>query len=742
MTHAAPLVRLALAYVCGVVAGSLGAPLWLAPLAGGLGTTVPILTWKGPGALALFISLTAGWSAVAVAPDVCVPRPGPAPEVRGHFLATPRDGSAPFALEGGCGRFTVVVPPDATPPPAGVPLAVHGTWVEGRYRPWLRMTSFEAAEATGDVTGRLARAAVRWRDALVARLPRLYGDRAPLVSALVFARREGLDADVRDRFAVTGIAHLLAISGFHVGVIAGIAVGLLRLVGYSRRGAALGAAALSWVYVGFIGFPDAACRAALILAFVAASRARGRPPSRWGALAGAALLLLAVDPRRAVSAGFQLSFAGAAGLVAWAGPLGRTFQRWGRGRLPTSFASALAAGVAATVATLPVVAWHFERVSLVGIPVTMVASPLVSLALPGALATIVLDPVAPAAAAFLAGGVDVLLMALLRLTEEVGTWPGVSLWMTRGTVVAGGVGVVAAQAVARHPRIGGHARRRLVVAYMAVAVVGWPVAVTLEGRGTLELLIIDVGQGDALAVRTPGGRWLLVDAGPPGDGSAPAHPVVATLRARGVRRLEALVLTHPDADHFGGAGAVLTSFRVGRVLDPLLPAPKPAYADVLEIAQARGVPWSAARAGMKWTVDDVDFEVLHPGEALPEEANEASVVILVRWRTFEALLTGDAGVDVERRVSPSAGDIEVLKVGHHGSRTSTGHDLLSITRPEVAVISAGRRNRYGHPHGEVVERLDDAGVRIARTDIHGDIRLLVDRSGRMDVRLQRAHVGG
>ncbi|MBT8488288.1 MAG: MBL fold metallo-hydrolase, partial [Gemmatimonadetes bacterium] len=294
----------------------------------------------------------------------------------------------------------------------------------------------------------------------------------------------------------------------------------------------------------------------------------------------------------------------------------------------------------------------------------------------------------------------------------------------------------------RHPRIGGQARRRLVAAYMAVAVVGWPLAVTLEGRGSLELLVIDVGQGDALAVRTPGGRWLLVDAGPPADGPAPAHPVVATLRARGVRRLEALVLTHPDADHFGGAGAVLTSFGVGRVLDPLLPAPKPAYADVLEIAQVQGVPWSAARAGMKWTVDDVEFEVLHPGEILPEEANEASVVILLRWREFEALLTGDAGVDVERDISSSAGDIEVLKVGHHGSRTSTGSDLLGVTRPELAVISAGRRNRYGHPHGEVVERLDEAGVRIVRTDVHGDIRLLVRRSGRMDVRLQRAHVGG
>lgn len=739
MTHAAPLARLALAYAAGVVVGSLGAPFWMAPPVGILGWALPILASRRPSPPGACIAIVAGWMAASGGPNDCAPQPGPVRSVRGYFLATPIEGSAPFQGADGCGPFTVVMAgdseSDSAAPPAGLPLALDGAWVEGRYRPWLRATSFERVESADGIGGAVARASTRWRDGLVARLPRLYGERAPLVSALVFARREGMDPEVRDRFAVTGIAHLLAISGFHVGVIAGLAVAFLRSAGCTRRGAALGAAGVSWLYVGLIGFPDAACRAALILAFVAASRARGRPPSRWGALGGAALTLLVMDPGKAASAGFQLSFAGAAGLVAWAGPLAAVLRLWSRGRLPRSFVTALAAGVAATVATLPVVAWHFERISVVGIPVTMVASPLVSVALPGALVTIILDPLAPTASAFLASGVDGLLLALLWLTEAVSEWPGVSVWITRSTVGAASVGVAVAFGLARHPRIGGGGRRRLVGLYVATAVLGWPLAVSLDGRGTLELVSIDVGQGDAIAIRSPGGRWLLVDAGPPDDGAAPSHPVVRALRERGVRRLEALVLTHPDADHFGGAAPVLESFQVGRVLDPMLPAPKDGYMEVLAAAREAGVPWTGARSGMSWTVDGVSFSVLHPGEVLPAEANEASVVLLVRWGTFEALLTGDAGVEVERAVADVVGDIDVLKVGHHGSRTSTHPDLLRATRPEFAIVSAGRRNRYGHPHAEVVRRLDEAGARVLRTDVHGEIRILVDRRGRIEVRL-------
>ena len=439
------------------------------------------------------------------------------------------------------------------------------------------------------------------------------------------------------------------------------------------------------------------------------------------------------------SPGFQLSFAGAMGLVAWAGSTRSALSRVLGARTAKVLASPVAAGVAATLGTLPLVAWHFERVSLVGIPMTLLATPVVSLALPGALASLLLDFVPGPAASFVAGGVSVLLDLLVGASTAVTRWSWASVPVTRMAVVGGCVGVFVATWVARHPRVRGRARRSLVVLYLAGGVVAWPVVRSWEGRGRLELLMIDVGQGDAIALRTPRGRWVLVDAGPEAQGSgraAPApHPVVRTLRARGAEALEMLILSHPDLDHFGGARAVLDAFAVHRVLDPALPAPKEAYVGLLEDAGRRAVPWAAGRRGDEFVLDGVRLRVLHPDAdaVAAADANEASVVLLVSWGDFQALLTGDAGVEVERALLGSVPDLDVLKVGHHGSTTSTDSLFLAATTPEIALVSAGRRNRYGHPAPAVLARLESAGATIYRTDRHGAVRVLVARDGAIRV---------
>ena len=742
MTHAAPIARLALAWVAGVALGTLGAPIWLAPLPMVLALAAPISPFRRPVVAASAAIVTAGMLVSTVDPGSCPdpPVPGTEHRLRGYFLATPRSGAGPFRSVDGCHEVTAVLAGAAAalPVSAGRLLTLEGRWRAGAHRWWFQAS--RAAETSGYDGAGLHRLLVRRRDALVGRLDRLYGARAPLVAALVFARREGMDPEVRRGFTSTGIAHLLAISGFHVGVVAGMALSLLRIAGVARRRARLWAGILVWGYVGFIGFPDAACRAGAILTFVATSRLRGRPATRWSALAGAALLLLLWDPGKLTSAGFQLSFAGAAGLVAWARRLERRLLV-DPISMPRAFRSSVAAAIAATVATGPIVAWHFGRVSLLGVPMTLAASPLVSLALPGALVSVALDPVLPSVALFLAGGVGLLLDSLVVATETASSWPWVSLWMSRGTVLAGLVGTAAASWMASRPGVGAAGRRRLVLTYTAACVVAWPLAVQVQGRGTLEILMLDVGQGDAIGIRTPRGRWVLVDAGPPPEGEPAGHPAVVGLRARGVRRLEALVLTHPDADHFGGGTAVLRSFDVGVVVDPLVPAPKREYARLLHLARRAGVPWSAGREGMAWEMDGVSWTVVHPpahGPAVDTEANEASIVLVLRWRTFRAVFTGDAYVDVERRVMDSVGDVDLLKVGHHGSRTSTDRDFLEATRPEWALVSVGRGNRYGHPSGEVLARLETVGAEILRTDRHGSVRVTVDGDGRVEVRTERS----
>jgi competence protein ComEC len=744
-------VRLALAFAAGVTWELVGAPWVFAPLA-----VIPLLlrpkaASAGPDVRAVWVaSALCGLAAarLGAAGGVCEPPRvgGEAVTLTGRFLASPLGGSAPLRTAGACGDVTVGVPrggqergADPGPADAGlsaaVPVRVLGHWRQGSVRPWfqaLEVVLVEGPPGGGDWRWW----AVRWRDHLVGRLRGLYGDRAPLVAALTLARREGLDRDLQDSFARSGIAHLLAISGFHVGVIAGIVLSALGACGVGARRRELGAASAAWVYVALIGFPDAACRAATMLALVALSRARGRPSARWAPVGAALLLLVAVEPSKLSSPGFQLSFAGVAGLVAWSGPLSRAVRRPLGRRCPRELATAVAAGMAATLATLPVVAWHFERVSLVGIPATLVATPLVSLALSGALLSLALDFVSHTAASFVAGGVSVLLAALEVVARTSAAWPWANVWITRTSVAAGTCGLLVATWLARRPRIGAKARRLLVATYVASGVLAWPLLLALQGRGSLELLLIDVGQGDAIAIRTPLGRWLLVDAGPAGRDADPrAHVVVRALRARGVGRLEALVLTHPDLDHIGGAGPVLTSLDVRAVYDPGLPASKADYVTVLEAAAARGVPWRAARAGERIEVDGVALQVLHPADSLPPnvESNATSVVIHLTYGQFDALLTGDAYTDVDRALAPTLGHLEVLKVGHHGSDTSTDSLLLARTRPELALISVGRMNRYGHPSPRVVARLERSGADVRRTDLEGTLSVLARPDGRYRV---------
>jgi len=270
----------------------------------------------------------------------------------------------------------------------------------------------------------------------------------------------------------------------------------------------------------------------------------------------------------------------------------------------------------------------------------------------------------------------------------------------------------------------------------------WPVVLSIAGRGTLQLIVLDVGQGDAIAIRTPRGRWVLIDAGPAGRDDDPgAHPVVRELRKRGARRLEALILTHPDLDHIGGAPAVLSSLDVGVVIDPARPSPKQAYVELLQLARELGVAWGGWRAGDQWTLDGVVFTVLAPGSRLSEgdtESNASSLVIHVRYGAFDALLTGDAPADVEVDVSGSlGGDFEVLKVGHHGSDTSTDSLMLARLAPQLSVISVGRRNRYGHPSARVVRRLLDSGTTLHRTDLNGTLTIVARSDGTFRIRPER-----
>ncbi|HEX6589603.1 MAG TPA: ComEC/Rec2 family competence protein [Longimicrobiales bacterium] len=651
---------------------------------------------------------------------------------------------------GGSGRTAAGSAADsATPPMPGAELRGSGRWMQAG---WVTREPAYAGTLFIDDVDVLAEAGaghhplLAMRGAAQRRVRELFGERAPVVEALVLARMEGIDPEVRDRYARSGLAHLLSISGTHVGLIAGLLMAGASAAGFSAAAGSSVAIVITWAYVLFLGAPAAAARSALMLTLFLAARLLQRPARASAILAASGVVLVAWDPGILANAGFQLSFAGMIGLIALAPPLGRALPA----RLPGWLRDGVAGGVAATLATAPVSALHFQQVAPIGVLANLVAVPAMAVAVPAIGVCLAVGVVSDGAASFLAGGTGLLVDVLDRTAGAAAAVPYGHAHVTADLAIAlvlAGAAAAAAWRGAAAPLPGGRGGaapgrgvrrpvRRAAAAATALAVlVAWPAAAARGGSGALEVHVIDVGQGDAIAIRTPHGAWLLVDAGPrTGTWDAGARTVAPYLLRHGVRRIEALVVTHPDADHIGGVGAVESSIPVARIVDPGRVFGKEMHAALLADAAADGRTWLGGEAGRALEIDGVRLEILHPSPAIGDwETNELSVVMRLEWRDFTMMLTGDAGAPAERAILEHARrsgtldrlDVDVLKVGHHGSRSSTTPEFLAAVRPELAVIPVGRNNRYGHPHPTVVRRLEDAGIDVLRTDRLGDVVLVV-----------------
>jgi competence protein ComEC len=568
-------------------------------------------------------------------------------------------------------------------------------------------------------------------------LHRLMGRHGALADALLLGRRETLDRALSDRFAKTGLVHLLAISGTHVALMGAVFVLIGRMLRLSRTRVAWLTIVLITLYLAVIGAPPSAMRSGIMLALALLSVVLQRPCATLPIVAAAALAILAVQPMAVLDIGFQLSFAGVLGIILLRGAMmNRVPKRMLHHPASRWLTESIVVSIAAFVTTAPIVAHHFGQVAPVSIVANLPAIPLTSLALIGIGAAAATEPVLPPLAHLLADGAGLALDLLNAVVDVAIRVPGGNAAVARpqwwAWAASALVFLLALDAAGRM-----RDRVRWAVAGMsaAAAFLLLPMLGQAAG-GALEIDFIDVGQGDAIALRTPAGRWILVDAGERDDGwDAGERRVLPFLRARGARRIEALVLTHPHADHVGGAGAVMRALPVGRVIDPGLPLGTPVYLQTLQVAEERGIVWNVARQDRTLQVDGVELLFLWPAvDALdaPGDPNDISAVVHVRYGAFSALLTGDAPSEVEARLIARYGDslrADVLKAGHHGSRTASSGPFLDIVDPDLVVVSAGVRNDYGHPHAEVMARLGARGIDVARTDRDGTVRIEVEPGG-------------
>ncbi|HEV2671528.1 MAG TPA: DNA internalization-related competence protein ComEC/Rec2 [Gemmatimonadales bacterium] len=568
------------------------------------------------------------------------------------------------------------------------------------------------------------------RDRISERSRRLFGTRAPLVDALVIARRAELDAELRERYTRSGLAHLLSISGLHVAFFAAWLNVLLVRLRCNTRARFVAGTVVMLAYIWLLGFPAPATRSAAMLVLLDVAKLRQRVVAPRGCVALAALCVMLADPWSVQSIGAWLSVAAVAAVI-WAG---RATERH------PQVVRLLAPAAAATLLTAPITAYAFGTVAPVGVVANLVAIPLAGVAVPGLMVALLLS------SSWLAAGAGLCLALLDLVAKGAAALPGGHFIMIAGARAAAlwlGI-LVLAWWLWNAPR------RRWTIA-ARVGFIGAALSLTalfssftrLSDCQCLTVSFLDVGQGDAVALRTPAGRWVLIDGGPRGpQGDAGRRVVVPFLRSHGATQLAAIVATHAHLDHFGGLPAVLDTFDPAFVLEPGEPVPDAGYLGFLSAVESDGAQWRAARRGDRLALDGVTIEVVSPDSAWAAsqtDINEQSVVLLVTYGPTRLLLAGDAGMPTEMQLAGRVGRVTLLKVGHHGSRWATSDRWLDELQPEDAVISVGARNRYGHPAPEALARLRAHGVSVFRTDELGTITFSAKINGTRAITDVRHH---
>ena len=567
---------------------------------------------------------------------------------------------------------------------------------------------------------------------------------AGVAQGMVTGSRDSLDRALREDFNAVGLSHLIVISGSNVTLLAAIVIAAFAwLVG--RRAAGLLAIAAALCYCLFVGPEPPVLRATAMAVVFTAAHILGRPASAPYAITLAAAGMIAASPQALLDVSFQLSFAGAFAIAALAPTLSERFLSGDRGLRGALLDTAMI-NIIGLLATMPLIALHFERVSLAALPANLLATPLFAWMFLGAAASGAIGLISESLGAALAW---LLAWPPLRwfvlLGESFAAWPGASRSVAdfsplHAALIYAAMAVVAIRPWSEHlrPRA---IRSRLPAATAPILAAGLlaaaAAAVWLAAfpRGdALRIHFLDVGQGDAALIHTPADQIVLIDGGAETD---ILLPQLRDAMPSGARRIDLLISTHPQIDHIGGFIGLFGRYDIGRIL-VAPPNPRAALGRRLEqLAEEHGVAVVTASRGMRIRLPggdqpDLTLDVLWP-QREPQDAEEPnlnaqSLILRLGYGGFRALFSADVGATQEIALARQACGAalcdlraHILKIPHHGSGGSTTDLLLRRVRPSLAIISAGEGNPHGHPHPDVLALLAREGIPVLRTDANGRI---------------------
>jgi competence protein ComEC len=553
-------------------------------------------------------------------------------------------------------------------------------------------------------------------------LKRLGEEEGQLAAAMILGDTADLDPELLEIYRQTGTAHILAVSGLHFGIMftgAQMLLDRMKLPYFFKN---LSLIVLLLLFLGLVGLRSSAMRAAGMLILASGLQTFGRQYDRLSGLALVGMGILIFRPVLLFDVGYQMSMAAVYGIAVLLPVLIKPDRK---GKPAAGFFNALALSFAVLVATALPAAWHFNTLSLISVLVNLPVVFLTGLALPLAFLTLPLSPfpVLPALTGWLSSRGLWLIEALVRLTEDLTSHPSITAatpGVFKGVGVAGILLVFALRKSRRE--IFDYGRIKVLVSsgLLALILFGLPFEAWLQPVDRIRFF--DVGQGDAALLLTRSGEAILFDTG---DGRA-FREMDQLLLKSGVSKLSLMVLTHPHRDHIGGAETVLERLKVGGLI--LSGAARmEAYGSLIEAAKRRGVEVITVKAGDRIGLKAGHLEVVSPPkDAIDMEANEASIVMTYVTGELSFLFTGDITARQEYAIINRIPALKtILKVAHHGSKTSSSAAFISTLKPGIAVISVGR-NSFGHPGGVTLDTLRENGFLTYRTDLGGCIEVKTD----------------
>ena len=550
------------------------------------------------------------------------------------------------------------------------------------------------------------------REALVLSINNIGSECAGVIAAMVTGDKTGLDGQIKLLFQQGGISHILAISGLHLGILGMGFYKAVRKIGIPLK--VSGALSILFMcgYGAMVGLSVSTIRALIMFIFRIGAEMAGRTYDRWTAIAFIGAALLGENPAYIGYSGYWLSFSAVLALMIF------------------NVKNPLASGVCLQFFMAPVLLYFFYEIPVYGIFLNLFVLPTVGAVLVCGLLGAAVGMMNPVIGKVIVLPARFFLWIYEWLCEKVSFLPG-AVW-TIGKPELWQVGVYYAVLFLVLWR---YRKRRLSKRRFAYLLFLLPACLILgyQDHSQLEITMLDVGQGDSIVIQTPEKHCYLIDGGSSSENAVGTYGILPFLKQEGINELEAVFLTHDDADHINGVVELMESIGEGKCRLKIRKIVVPQWADyegfqeVIELADEISVPVYYMGTGDRILDGETEICCMHPsGGDYGEDGNAGSLVLLLCYGSFDALFTGDLEGAAEADVGEAAPDIDLLKVAHHGSKYSTGAAFLQQVRPEVSLISCSEENRYGHPHEELLERLEDCGSAVFITKDWGAVSVFTD----------------